>query len=673
QGNDASRRTYFYYHPTGVSGGGLPESVKGPLATAERMEYDALGNQRESSTTDRGTVLRTEHQRDAIGRDTLVVSPGGARSITRYDAGGRVFQTVAIGPATEYTNALTGGIVPIPEQRLWVHSYLDAEGRPDSIARWQSPDSTAIGRIVTRWRYDALGRAVQEIAPDATPATLADNPRDSTIFDAAGNAVAVRSRRGLWSRMEYDALNRLEARSTDAATYGARSVTIPTSNPRVLAFPLFGQDAEGNFTGAAFTGSAGVTIRGDTARFEYDEAGNMKAAINQDAVVRREYNPNGTLRIETQRIRTYAGLDTTSHVYRLEYAYDLNGRRKALTHPQVFGAGQTTYGYDTISGALAQVSHPAIGAFSYHYDVAGRLDERRRGAVVESFHYDSLGRLEHRSETSGGTLKHDDHLTYHDTTGKLVAVAAKDGSANLAYTGMGALAYSDETDRVGRGVRKVEEYSLDALGNQYRSSLWSVTLANPTVPESEGTLRLYQPGTGRLVRTESTPVPTVANDEGYFDPAGNRVFSVANRTVRTPYRLYAEMMYHDRVPAASTELAAYYYGADDRLRVVDRRGCLTFESRMGRQACDQQYEPTFEQKSAFEEYRYDALGRRVLVRTRQEYACTTNCFNQLRRAIWDGDQLLYEIAALGASGASPTLMERDTGQAPNFKSGFYPT
>ena len=136
------------------------------------------------------------------------------------------------------------------------------------------------------------------------------------------------------------------------------------------------------------------------------------------------------------------------------------------------------------------------------------------------------------------------------------------------------------------------------------------------MPESEGTLRLYQPGTRRLVRTESTPVPTVANDEGIFDPAGNRVFSIANRTVRTPYRLYAENMYHDRVPAASTELAAYYYGADDRLRVVDRRGCLTFESRMGRQACDQQYEPTFEQKSAFEEYRYDALGRRVLVRTR---------------------------------------------------------
>ena len=72
-------------------------------------------------------------------------------------------------------------------------------------------------------------------------------------------------------------------------------------------------------------------------------------------------------------------------------------------------------------------------------------------------------------------------------------------------------------------------------------------------------------------------------------------------------------------------------------------------------------------------YRYDALGRRVLVRTRQEFACTTNCFRQLRRAIWDGDQLLYEIAAPGASGTLPSVMERDTGLGPNFKNGFYPT
>ncbi len=405
QGNDTLRRTRFHSYPLGVNGGGLPSSVKGPLATAERMAYDALDNLQESSTVDRGTTLRTQHQRDAIGRDTLVTSPAGARSILRYDAAGRVVETLSIGPATEYTNRLTSDNVVIPEQKLWVHTYTDAEGQPDSVARWQSPDSTAIGRIVTRWRRDALGRQVQEIAPDATPANLADNPRDSTVFDAAGNAVAVRSRRGLWTRMEYDALNRVTARRGDAAAYGAHALNFPTSKPRLLAFPLFGQDAEGNFTGAAFTGAAGVTIRGDTSTFEYDVAGNMTGAINRDAVVRREYNVNGTMRSETQRIRTYAGLDTTAHAYRLEYTYDLNGRRTSLKHPQIFdlgGARQTGYAYDTIAGALAFVSDPNGGGYSYRYDVAGRLDRRTRGSVVEAFSYDSLGRLEHRVETSGG-------------------------------------------------------------------------------------------------------------------------------------------------------------------------------------------------------------------------------------------------------------------------------
>ncbi len=684
QGNDTLRRTRFLYHPLGVNGGGLPSSVKGPLATAERMAYDALGNLQESSTVDQGTTLRTHHQRDAIGRDTLVTNPAGARSILRYDAAGRVVETLSIGPATEYNNQLTFQLVGIPEQKLWVYSYFDAEGRPDSIARGQSPDPSAIGRIVTRWRRDALGRQVQEIAPDATPANLADNPRDSTVFDAAGNAVAVRSRRGLWTRMEYDALSRLTARRGDAASYGPLAVVVGDSIRRTLRFPLFAQDAEGNFTLANTTGSAGLTIRGDTATFEYDAAGNMTGAINRDAVVRREYNVNGTMRSETQRIRTYAGLDTTAHTYRLEYTYDLNGRRTSLTHPQIFDLSaprQTGYGYDTIAGALAFVSDPNGGGYTYRYDLAGRVDQRTRGSVVEAFSYDSLGRLEHRVETSGGVAVHDDHLAYKDSTGKLIAVTSsvtgKSGSANLAYTGMGALAYSDETDRSGRGIRKTEAYETDALGNQLSSSFWSTPLTTYVPADADTYARVYEPATGRLIRSQSSSLPAFSLDSSTYDPAGNRVFSGSRRAGKAPYGLTREWqrqsIYEEPTDAVTDERATYYYGADERLRVVDRRGCLSFYPYYNRQGCDQQMEPAFEKKSAFEEYRYDALGRRVLVRTRQEFACTSNCFRQLRRAIWDGDQLLYEIAAPGQSGAGPAMMERDTGLAPSFKTGFYQT
>jgi RHS repeat-associated protein len=53
----------------------------------------------------------------------------------------------------------------------------------------------------------------------------------------------------------------------------------------------------------------------------------------------------------------------------------------------------------------------------------------------------------------------------------------------------------------------------------------------------------------------------------------------------------------------------------------------------------------------------------VLVRTRSEFACTQFCMNTLRRTVWDGDQVLYEISAPGGSGASAAQMEADTGLA----------
>ena len=60
------------------------------------------------------------------------------------------------------------------------------------------------------------------------------------------------------------------------------------------------------------------------------------------------------------------------------------------------------------------------------------------------------------------------------------------------------------------------------------------------------------------------------------------------------------------------------------------------------------------------EYRYDALGRRVLVRSRQSWICQGRCHNVTRRVIWDGDQLLAEIQAPGQDSAL-SAMEQDRG------------
>jgi hypothetical protein len=59
----------------------------------------------------------------------------------------------------------------------------------------------------------------------------------------------------------------------------------------------------------------------------------------------------------------------------------------------------------------------------------------------------------------------------------------------------------------------------------------------------------------------------------------------------------------------------------------------------------------------------------VLVRTRQDFVCNERCLRQTRRMVWDGDQLLYEVAAPGATSATSAQMERDTGLITPFGVG----
>jgi hypothetical protein len=45
----------------------------------------------------------------------------------------------------------------------------------------------------------------------------------------------------------------------------------------------------------------------------------------------------------------------------------------------------------------------------------------------------------------------------------------------------------------------------------------------------------------------------------------------------------------------------------------------------------------YDARPVFEEHRYDALGRHVLVRSRADSYCPERCHNTLQRTVWDGD------------------------------------
>jgi hypothetical protein len=71
----------------------------------------------------------------------------------------------------------------------------------------------------------------------------------------------------------------------------------------------------------------------------------------------------------------------------------------------------------------------------------------------------------------------------------------------------------------------------------------------------------------------------------------------------------------------------------------------------------------------FSEYRYDPLGRRIMVRTRRDGTCTTSVseprMSTITHFIWSGDQVLWQLRApggdednLGATTGTGTLYGR---------------
>jgi RHS repeat-associated protein len=281
---------------------------------------------------------------------------------------------------------------------------------------------------------------------------------------------------------------------------------------------------------------------------------------------------------------------------------------------------------------------------AYLWDAEGQL-VGRNGFTQQVLRYDAGGRLTSRVERAGTLLMHDDVLGY-DARGKVLAVDARaERHVSMSrYSGLGGLLYSLNRDDKNE-TQSVEEYRLDPFAN-YRlriQSSASITAVQPGVNDAEA--YAYQPGTGRLVvRTGSE-----AGQDSRYDASGNQVQSRTRKRVRTPYDA-------DNGHGELYSNTYAYFGADERLRVLDRKTCILMPN------CNPALGPPVSDYGAFEEHRYDALGRRVLTRTRHEQGCVgIDCVGAVVRTVWDGDQILYEISAPGGTNVTGVEMERDTG------------
>ena len=389
--------------------------------------------------------------------------------------------------------------------------------------------------------------------------------------------------------------------------------------------------------------------------------GRITSATNANALVTRTYFANGLLQTERQRVRTLAPLDSGGsfalHDYTVGYAYDLNGRRTKLAvpgsvAPLVNGILKDTvrYAYDAQAGVLTTVTDPLDRAFTYSYDGRSAVSALAMpSGYTERFGYRPDGLLSSDSVvTSLGVPIRATAFTYNDARGKVTRVAngvAYRDTLGIRYSGLGfvdSTSYVARRDSAGAEThRTTEGFFTDALANVVQS----VRISNVrnrwlgSTSSSTGLRRfVYAPNTGRLV--SDTAGDGVTNFE--YDSAGNTRFRYRLRFVSEPN--------------ATFEDRASYYGADGRLRAADYRQVVN--------------SPGFASPTlmAFEEYRYDALGRRVLVRARRQCDFTSDrpkaqCnLDLVRRTVWDDAQELAEIQMPdGPVNGQVDQTERDTG------------
>ncbi|HEY0025310.1 MAG TPA: PA14 domain-containing protein [Longimicrobium sp.] len=625
-GDNTTHAVRFDYNAAG-----LLEWIRLPATAAQpealqRFEYDTRGNL-EYSTTPLGlqSGLKTRSFNDNLGRTWKTESPidgvSVAITVTTFDGADR--------PKIVTTSApMLHGPNPGQLQTVAVENHYDNEGNVLRVDRWSTPDPTNIRVITTRWDYDAAGRAIREWAPDATPTNSTDNPRDSTVYDPAGNPTVVITRRGDTIRTRFDVLRRPFWRSTSAFRYAAVADSgIPTrtgvqegcdnSNDNIyLSYPYYPSN----------TADCSLTIPGDTTHFGYDEMGNLRRAENRFARVRRGYYPNGQLRADTLKIQTLALNDTTKHVYALGYTYDLNGRRTVLHHPAGLApaAGAVTrYTYDPLTGELESVTDPLNHGFTFQYDQRGQLSSRTLPANARrGYGYDQDGRLTRDTlwvptVLSGGPL--DNMVAEYDQRGKLLFsnnLTRSEEWMRNRYSGLGHLVEYEQRSRALNHANDIIKhraygtYQYDALGNTHvTTSSHARRMADSNDSTTTGGTSTYQPYTGRQTRVS----PGSGTSTSYaYDRSGNQNFQVTGSGTTA----------NDRVS---------YYAADGTLRFAETRSLTNLT----------------EHRLTWEEYRYDPLGRRILVRERNWCDYVTNrqecSFNTIRRTVWDGDQVLYEI------------------------------
>lgn len=398
--------------------------------------------------------------------------------------------------------------------------------------------------------------------------------------------------------------------------------------------------------------------------------------------ISRAYYPGGALRRDVQITRTWypttangpcdpvapgiantpppgqdalvsndASADWSMHQYNLDSEYDLDGRRTKLTHTFPQSSAQVQqFAYDLAeTGELATVT--AYGrSYSFERDPSGNWAHTTMpGGVVRTTDFDGEGRtLRSRVLRNGSAIVVSVDSLAYDAMGRVTqAWQTNHGGVQYRYqndyNALGAVVGASEYPTGTTGVTREEEFVTDAIGNRR----WRRQFRDASEPDHTGERNFWYDFAGALDSITFTSAALTAGQPTFLarhhfakDLAGNQWVSHSvevDRTSSTP---------------ATYEAAMHFYGPDNRLRVFNRH--LGFDSLSADQV---------NRRGVYEEYRHDALGRRIATRSRLTRTCPGDpnfCYRgYLERTVWDGDQVLADIRADGRDSATFSQLEME--------------
>jgi RHS repeat-associated protein len=522
-----------------------------------------------------------------------------------------------------------------------------------SVQRRDVNGGIAETQATSYWSYDAARRVRSRM----------EGTIDSFWYDPAGLETRRKSARGHVVTQYYDAMGRLTARIIPEVVYLRESCWTCTNHLTLntpIYFPYFNTALLGGGQ------SIHLVIPGDMESFTYDAAGRMLTANNRDARVSRSYYNNGALKSDTLRIRPYDTADTITaaynrHVFGQSFTADLLGRRTSRSDWQGY---TQLYTYHSAHGQLITLDD-VYGSdtlrSTFTWDAAGRPDTTSRaGVVTETRRYDSNGRLESRDV---GSLFNDDYL--YDSRGKLSTrnsgshFTALSDSVKYWYDGFGAVVASDTYRQYGGINSASTEYSVDALGNVFLNHLnRGYNVGQSGQMQSYNGERVVGRATQRLANLRQADDPSqprvmvLDSLTNAYDEAGNLRSSYSEKhhfNYSVPFQGKHGTAYYDffYVAVEGNETTRQFYDGAQRLRQFERNVL------------------NGSPWHTVQQYRYDALGRRVLLRTlRDSTRCSASqtentpaCLSTIDRFVWDGDQMVAEYRAKGRWNASAASLD----------------